>query len=313
MTCPPWTGAGDRSGFRRALMKKAGAMMTQEQEREMRSELKALRQQVAELSDEVAELSEEVEDAEQTVEQIADIHQTLLPTQLPRIAGLEAAVSHLAPNRAGGDYYDLIPLGRGDGGEPDPAGSWLIIVADASGHGPAAATIMAMLQAIVHAYTPETRAPGQVLEHMNQQMARKKIEGSFTTALAAILDPVAGTFAYASAGHHAPLLRYPDGRVVELSCEEGGPPLAVDPDAAIGGRTHALQPGETVLLYTDGVIEQANPQGQRFNLAGLTDALAQAAGPPRLVLDHVGEAARRHRAGSKIEDDRTLLALQRQG
>ena len=286
-------------------------MMSEAEEQAMRSELDALRQQVHELHEEVQELTEEVEEAEQTVDQIAEIHQTLLPTQLPRIAGLETAVSHLAPNRAGGDYYDLIPLGRRDDGEPDPEGNWLIIVADASGHGPAAATIMAMLQAIVHAYTPETREPGCVLEHMNQQMARKKIEGSFTTALAAIIDPTSGSFAYASAGHHAPLLREPDGRVSELSCEEGGPPLAVDPDAAIGGRIHVLQPGQTVLLYTDGVIEQANPQGDRFQLAGLTQAFAQADGLPRHILDQVGEAARRHRAGAKIEDDRTLLALQR--
>ncbi len=264
------------------------------------TEVERLRQQVEELEIEAA-------DAEREIEQIADIHQSLLPTEMPEIEGVSLAASHVAPNKAGGDYYDFIPLTP----QPDPRGGWLMIVADASGHGPAAATIMAMLQAVLHAYTDAGKEPGHVLAYMNRQMCRKKIEGSFTTALAAQIDPIAGTFAYASAGHHAPLLHTADGSVTELNCDAGGPPLAVDPDAQMGGGTYTMKTGDTILLYTDGAIEQVSPQGEQFGVGRLREALGGAAGGPRDVLASVNRTIRDHRGPADRGDDTTLLALQK--
>ena len=264
-------------------------------------------EEVQRLREQVEELKHEAADAEREIEQIADIHQSLLPTEMPEIEGVSLAASHVAPNKAGGDYYDFIPLTP----QPDPRGGWLMIIADASGHGPAAATIMAMLQAVLHAYTDAGKEPGHVLGFMNEQMCRKRIEGSFTTALAAVIDPIAGTFAYASAGHHAPLLRAADGTVTELSCEAGGPPLAVDPDAEMGGGTYTMNPGDTILLYTDGAIEQVSPQGEQFGVGRLRDALGGAAGGPRDVLAAINRTIRAHKGPAARGDDTTLVALQK--
>lgn len=124
---------------------------------------------------------EEAEAAKQRVEardeklqrevgQIAEIHQALLPDAMPEVEGVRLAVRHAAPNAAGGDYYDVIPLNRDRRLKPDAADPWLVIIADASGHGPAAAVIMAMIQAVLHGYRGETRGPGPVMRFVNQEM-----------------------------------------------------------------------------------------------------------------------------------------------
>ena len=278
--------------------------------------------EVERLREQVEELEVEAADAEREIKQIADIHQSLLPTEMPEIEGITLAASHIAPNKAGGDYYDFIPLTP----QPDPRGPWLVIVADASGHGPAAATIMAMLQAVLHAYTDASKEPGSVLEFMNQQMCKKKIEGSFTTAIVAVIEPESGAFAYACAGHHAPLLRKASGEVVELDCEEGGPPLAVDPDATMGGGSYTMTAGDTILLYTDGAIEQTAPGsggadpnepvngGEQYGLPRLRAALADATadGSPRDVLAAINRDIRAHKGTAARGDDTTLVALRRQ-
>ncbi len=157
---------------------------------------------------EAAREAAEAHDAklQREVSEIAKIHQALLPDRMPEVEGVRLAVRHAAPNAAGGDYYDVIPLRRDESLEADASNPWLVIIADASGHGPAAAVIMAMIQAVLHGYRGDAREPGPVMSFVNTEMVKKAVPGSFTTAVLGLLDPRQRTFSYAIAGHHPPLL-----------------------------------------------------------------------------------------------------------
>ncbi|BAM05274.1 PP2C family protein-serine/threonine phosphatase [Phycisphaera mikurensis] len=274
-------------------------------------EIQKLKQELAEAEAARAEVEARDAKLQREVGQIARIHQALLPDQMPDVAGVRLAVRHAAPNRAGGDYYDVIPLQRDEALSAEASDPWLLIIADASGHGPAAAVIMAMIQAVLHGYRGDARGPGPVMSFVNAEMVKKAVPGSFTTAVLGLLDPRKSTFSYAIAGHHPPLLRREGEPVVELPSEEAGLPLGVAEDEGAGRHEiHPLRPGDAVLLYTDGAIETRNPAGEQFGLGRLKAALEAAAGTPDQQLDAVVGAIDAHRAGGPMEDDRTLLMFQ---
>ncbi len=269
---------------------------------------------------EAAREAAEAHDAklQREVSEIAKIHQALLPDRMPEVEGVRLAVRHAAPNAAGGDYYDVIPLRRDESLEADASNPWLVIIADASGHGPAAAVIMAMIQAVLHGYRGDAREPGPVMSFVNTEMVKKAVPGSFTTAVLGLLDPRQRTFSYAIAGHHPPLLLRTGEPVRELSSSEAGLPLGVAEDAGVGvasGRheVHPLHPGDAVLLYTDGALEARAPDEEQFGLERLMRAFGAATGTPDERLAQVDAAVAAHRAGGPMEDDQTLLMFQVDG
>ena len=257
----------------------------------------------------IERLEQELAEAERERHRIAAIHQSLLPEAPPKITGVQIAMSHVAPHEAGGDYYDFIPRQRGNQLEPDPDGRWLIVIADASGHGPAAAMIMAMLQAVLHAYTGEDQEPGSILAFVNEQMSETLIEGAFVTALFAILDPAKRQLSYSTAGHHPPLLKGLDGQVETMDISLGGPPLGVQAESEFGTHHYRFQPGESILFFTDGAIEPRSPEGEEFTTRRLCETLQQADESPRKVLAQINRAIRKHRNGEAQDDDKTLVLL----
>ncbi|MFI4883438.1 MAG: PP2C family protein-serine/threonine phosphatase, partial [Phycisphaerales bacterium JB064] len=120
-------------------------------------------------------------------EEVARVQQSLLPRTLPDIPGLSVATSYLTSDQAGGDYYDFFPF---------EDGRWGILIADVAGHGAAAATVMAMLHAILHAYEGSGIHPHLVLEHANSRLVAAGLEGAFTTAFLAVYDPATGEFQF---------------------------------------------------------------------------------------------------------------------
>ena len=125
------------------------------------------------------ELRQAHDEIRREVDRIAEIQKALLPSSMPEITGVRLAASYETFDRAGGDYYDLVQFRQATDGAPDPDGPWCLIVADASGHGPAAAVVMAMLQAVLHAYPTVPQGPAEVLEHVNRHLHAKRIESSF--------------------------------------------------------------------------------------------------------------------------------------
>ena len=249
------------------------------------------------------------------VEQIASIQRALLPTVMPEISGVKIAAHYETHDQAGGDYYDFLPL-RCDGerGGGEAGGPWGILIADAAGHGPAAAVLMAMLHAILHAYPKMPEGPAEVLDHANHHLWRKGIASSYVTAFFAIYDPPTRRLRYARAGHPPPLLKRagPGGRVTRLD-GAGSVPLGVLDGVRHEQAEVTLEVGQTLALYTDGITEAMSPEGRMFGVDGIEAALERCTGEPGCVQDSVMEALIAHEDGVEPRDDQTLVAMRVEG
>jgi sigma-B regulation protein RsbU (phosphoserine phosphatase) len=242
------------------------------------------------------------------VEQIAGIQRALLPDPLPKIEGVKVAASYATSELAGGDYYDFFPIDHRGDGAPDPSGRWGILIADASGHGPSAAVVMAMLHAILHAYPGRDDDPVDALAHANRHLCEKRIEGSFVTAFYGIYDARKRTLTYARAGHHPPLVKR--GPVTARLDAVGGLPLGIDPEATFQAARAEFKRGETLVFFTDGVTEAMDARGRMFGIAGIEKALADCTGAAECTIDSIGAALRAHQRGGKIKDDQTIVAME---
>jgi len=242
------------------------------------------------------------------VEQIASIQRSLLPDPLPTIDGMRIAASYRTSEKAGGDYYDFFPMRRSADGRPDPAGRWGVMIADASGHGPSAAVVMAMLHAILHAFPEVDHEPAPILQHANRHLCEKRIEGTFVTAFYGVYDPATRTLTYARAGHNPPVLK--NGRELRRLDHVGGIPLGIDPATTFDVGSVELRPGQTVLFYTDGVTEAMNLEEDMFGLEGVERALETCTGDAECTINSINAALDAHQRDVALRDDQTLVAMQ---
>ncbi len=239
---------------------------------------------------------------QQQLDELASVQQALLPRSLPKIPGLSIAASYLTSDEAGGDYYDFVPL---------PNGQWGCLIADVAGHGAAAAAVMAMLHAIVHSYQGELTATG-IVQYANKRLVASSIEGRFATAFFGQYDPVNSSLTYVRAGHNPPKLKRADGSVCDL--DGGGTlPLGVMPGIEAPSETIALKPGDTLVLYTDGITEAFNAHKELFGVERLDEALRVCACSPEAIIDAVHTALYKHTGRLDRDDDQTLVILQRTG
>ena len=236
---------------------------------------------------------------------VGEIQRSLLPRELPSIPGFELAAYYQTSARAGGDYYDFFPL---DGGE------WGLFIADVSGHGTPAAVLMAITHAIAHAQPGVHTPPPELLRYLNDTLTRSYTRGgTFVTAFYGVLDPTSGTLTYSSAGHNPPRLARRD-RV--LSLDEGRfLPLGIEDGHAYGQATVALERGDLLLLYTDGITEAAaTPRaGEARELFGV-DRLDQllldcGAAPADRCIERVKSAVGAFCQAAPPGDDQTLIAI----
>lgn len=233
-------------------------------------------------------------------EQVARLQRALLPQKLPDIPGLQIATSYLTSDEAGGDYYDFFPLDDG---------RWGILIADVSGHGAAAAAVMAMLHAIVHGFCDPDQSPASVLRYANHRLVQSNLEGSFVTAFFAVYDPAQGTLTYSRAGHNPP--RRKDGRTGEVTPIDGAAtlPLGVFEPYEAENETIDLRPDDTIILYTDGITEAFNQGREMFGTGRLDESLLGCSGAPDCIIDSVHAALYRHTGLRTRADDQTLVAL----
>jgi sigma-B regulation protein RsbU (phosphoserine phosphatase) len=252
------------------------------------------------------------------VEQIARIQRALLPASLPKIPGLDIGVHYETFDQAGGDMYALRPLRPATsatliGDECcDPSGPWGVLIADVSGHGPAAAVVMAMMQAIFDAYPREPEGPAEVLEHANRHLFAKRIEHQFVTALFAIYDPDTRRLTYARAGHNPPVWMRPapGGRWDMAHLDRvGGVPLGILEDVAYEETTITLDSGQTILFYTDGITEAMSPEGHMFGTEGIENSLTECTGEPECAINHITSTLKHHEENVRPTDDQTIVVM----
>lgn len=242
------------------------------------------------------------------IDEIAVIQRGLLPARMPQIPGLELAACHHSFDRAGGDFYDVFPLGRSSEKLQDHQGPWGIVIADVSGHGASSAVIVAMMSTMLTSLAERVTEPGRLLGHLNRHITAKAINGNFVTVFLMAYDPSTRDVTYACAGHNLPLLRRPDGAVQPLARTDGVP-LGIYPNAAYSEVGFALEPGQTLLLYTDGITEARSPAGRLFGEHALRAALASSDGTAAGAITGVTARLSDHVRDQSQNDDQAMVAL----
>jgi sigma-B regulation protein RsbU (phosphoserine phosphatase) len=245
-------------------------------------------------------VKEAYEEVEQELQTVGDLQRSLLPDPLPKIPTMALAAHYQTSRRAGGDYYDFFPL---------PGGRWGILIADVSGHGTAAAVLMAVTHTIAHTYPGPPTPPGELLRHVNRVLAERYTanSGAFVTAFYAIYDPATRTISHSSAGHPPPRLkRCADGSLALLDGKHGLP-LGIMPDEDYPEGRVQLVPGDQIVFYTDGVTEAENAAGEPFGLRRLDEVLENCAVGAGDLLKEVLRGLEAFTGGGVQTDDRTVL------
>ncbi|HEV2913181.1 MAG TPA: SpoIIE family protein phosphatase [Pyrinomonadaceae bacterium] len=244
----------------------------------------------------------ERERLEQELHLASEIQQRFQPTASPQLAGYELQGISFPCYEIGGDYYDFIE--REDG-------RLIITLGDVSGKGTAAALLMSSLHAAVHAQAASHDSLVATIGAVNRYLAENIPSNRFITLFYAELEPQTGALSFLNAGHNPPLIVHQAGTVEQLS--SGGLPLGIKPDAVFReGRTQ-LQPGDVLVIYSDGVSEASNPQGEEFGVKRLSDVVTRnmessAAG----IRDRIEAALTKFAEGTAAADDITLVIVKRQ-
>ncbi|NEB00254.1 SpoIIE family protein phosphatase [Streptomyces sp. SID13726] len=245
------------------------------------------------------------------------LQRSMLPMLGPEIPGMTVAARYVPTGgglQVGGDWYDMIPL---PGGE-----RFALVIGDVQGHDVRAAGLMGQLRIALRAYASEGHRPDAVLSRASRFLHgmgdEDVVDPRFATCLYVEADPGSGVLEVARAGHPDPAIRMADGTVLARRTD-GGLPLGIDPDADYPTTRIVLEPGETLMLCTDGLIETGGHDFETGwkrirtilethdgDLEGLADALVQAVHGP----------SSHHTTGplaDRREDDIAVLLLCRQG
>lgn len=234
----------------------------------------------------------------QESEYALDIQQGLLPREIPQVPGFTIAGAWQPARTVGGDYYDVFPLSETE---------LALVVADVSGKGVAAALLMSNLQATVKAYATSESSPKDLCHKVNRAICNRITPGKFITFFYAVLDGEGHRLTYTNAGHNCPLIASQDGACRKL--ETGGAVLGVFADGSYEQASIDLLPGDRLVLFTDGITEAADSNGQEFGEERLIGLLrespaASAADLRDATMQDVTQFCR-----EDFADDATLLTV----
>jgi len=248
---------------------------------------------------------------ERELHDIGRMHNLLLPQENVQLNGTEVASYFSFCDLAGGDYFDLVNLSRMiDPNYPsEQADAWGLIVADASGHGAAAAVEIAMFDAVLRTYhaSPEN-GPANVFNYTNKYFFTRTLRGTFITASILNYDPRKQLLRYANAGHPPVILKTPEGELIEL-VQQSGIPLGVDQDWQWQDAQISVQPGSVLVSYTDGLTEALSPQGKQFGLERFKAVIRATTGPAQAYKEALVAAVQQHQQGSQQADDQALVVM----
>jgi len=236
------------------------------------------------------------------LEQAAEIQQRFLPAQAPAMPGLDLA-GHNAPCRTvGGDYYDFFPY---------PNGRVAMVLGDVSGKGMPASLLMMSLQARVQALIEEPENVGAALTRLNRLTAINCPANRFITFFMCVLDGATGELVFANAGHNPPLVMRAGGGGEWL--DAGGCVLGVLPAIKYDESRISLSAGDVLVIFSDGVTDAMNPQGEEFGEARLEAAVRRHRTESSSgILEGVNRAIAEWTAGTPLPDDLTLLVARKE-
>ena len=256
-----------------------------------------LEQRNRELQQSVEKGAQQLEMQAQEMQRAREIQQSLLPKEIPQLAGFELAAAWRPAREVSGDYYDVFKLDEHRLG---------VCIADVVGKGVAAALLMANVQAAVRAYASSAENAAQLCTKVNRLLCENLATGKFVTFLYGVLNNETQTFDYCNAGNVCPVL-VSQGTVRSIAV--GGAVLGVFPEWQYESANLALGSGDRVLLVTDGITEASDAAEQEFGEEKLAEAALRhskrtASEISRLLLEEVSAFCDSH-----FHDDATLLVI----
>ena len=232
----------------------------------------------------------------------SEIQLRLHPANPPTIEGYDLIGVSFPCYEVGGDYYDFIDRKNG---------KWAVALGDVSGKGTGAALLMSSLHAAVRAHITTPASAPEVVAQINQYIHENTPSNRYITFFYSELDPVTHQLSYVNAGHNAPILVRASGAVERL--DEGGLPVGLMPFVKYFEITVQLNPGDVLVVYSDGVTESVNEQEEEFDEPRLIEVIQKnmsrsAAG----IRDRIDEALTRFVGKAKSVDDLTMLIVKRE-
>jgi steroid delta-isomerase-like uncharacterized protein len=243
----------------------------------------------------------ERERIEQELQVARRTQEELLPKTLPKLNGWEFAQYYQPAREVGGDFYDFLQLVDGQIG---------FVVGDVSGKGMPAALVMAAARSMIRALAPTSGSPGEVLKRVNDALYPDTPSEMFVTCFYAILDPESGRLTYANAGHDLPYIRRRSGGDTQ-ELRARGMPLGMMPAMSYEEKDASLREGDSILFYSDGLVEAHDPEGEMFGFPRLRSLIAEHSEERSLVDSLLEELYSFVEEGWEQEDDITLLTLRR--
>ncbi len=227
------------------------------------------------------------------------VQESFLPQKPPAVGNFRFSAHYTPALDVGGDFYDFIQLGG------DRTG---VVIGDVSGKGVPAALFMAKLGSDMRTLAFTERSPSGALGRLNDLLVERSRRGMFATLLYAELDATDGSLVLANAGHLPPVVRKADGSLVKLGAA-GGAPLGMLPGMQFGQERAKLEPGDTLVLYTDGIVEAMNAKEELYGFARFEALLRKGPADPAALKDAIIGSVNRFTGLSPQHDDMTLVCL----
>ena len=233
----------------------------------------------------------------------AEIQQALLPDGRYAARGVELAAVSVPCRSIGGDFYDYIELAEGNG--------FGFTLGDVAGKGPPAALLTATIQGVFATRAPDGGGPARTLTTVNHAVIRRSIKARFVTMFYGVLRADDGTLTYCNAGHNAPILV---SRTGIRRLEKGGLILGIFADADYEEETVQLEPGDVLIVFSDGLNESVNPGDDQYEDRRIAECLQRNAHEtPAVILERLLDDVRSFCAGAPQPDDLTAMILKYNG
>jgi sigma-B regulation protein RsbU (phosphoserine phosphatase) len=239
---------------------------------------------------------------EEELKVASEIQMRLQPFAPPKIEGWDMTAVSFPCREVGGDYYDFIQCKKNN--------SLAIAVGDVSGKGTGAALLMSSLHAAVRAQAQTSQSISEVMSQINQYIYENSPANKFLTLFYGEIDPATSTMRYSNAGHNTPMLFRANGEIVQLN--QGGLPIGMMPGVKYQEGSVAFEPGDVLIIYSDGITESLNEQDEEFGEERLIEVLKRnLARSASGIRDRIDEALSRFVGTTAPVDDMTLMIIKR--